>query len=298
MKVVRLVTLALLGAIACGKKADSAAPAPSASVAATGFRGGAPCQGSTMECGQFETPEAAFRAVLEDRPLVLSIGEAHAQKGATVPSSAKRTTEILLPELKGKAGDLLVELMNPPQGCNKATAEVKEKQKVVTQKQAETDQNEYVQMGDAARKLGIVPDLLRPTCDDLFAINDAGADAIDLSLRTIERLTLTKVEQLRDRDKQSPTDAEKMVVTYGGAIHNDLAPPPERAAWSFGPALSGYVQGRYVALDVYVPEFIEDTDAWKKLEWYGQYDKARLGGKVTLFHPGPQSFVMIFALTR
>jgi len=250
-----------------------------------------------MECGRFDTPEAAFRAVLTDKPLVLSIGEAHAQKGATVPSSAKRTTDVFLPELKGKASDLLVELMNPPQGCNKTTAEVKEKQKVVTQKQAETDQNEYVLMGEAARKQGIVPDLLRPTCDDLFAIDDAGADAIDVSLKTIERLTLTKVRQLRERDKQSAADAEKMVVTYGGAIHNDLNPPPERAAWSFGPSLSADVGGRYVALDVYVPEFIEDTDAWKKLEWYGQYDKQKLGGKVTLFHPSAQTFVLIFAMS-
>jgi len=295
----RALALSLLALAACPKKGDEAAPSPSASAAPqAGFRGGSACAGVAIECGQFDTPEAALDAVLQDKPLVLGIGEAHAQKGATVASSAKRVTESFLPALKGKASDLLVELMNPPQGCNKTTADVKEKQKVVTEKQAPTDQNEYVAMGEAARKVGIVPDLLRPTCDDLAAIGDAGDGAVELSLRTIKRLTVVKVTELRQRDQKSPADAEKMVITYGGAIHNDIEPPPERAAWAFGPELSQATGGRYVELDVYVPEFIEDTDAWKKLEWYASWDKAKLGGKVTLYRLRPQSFVMIFALTK
>lgn len=294
-----MFTLALGLSMGCDKKSDvSAIDAAPAAPEPKGFRGGAPCPGSKMECGWFDTPQAALAAILEDKPLVLAIGEAHAQKGATVPSSAKRMTDVLLPELKGKASDLLVELMNPPTGCTKTTAEVKDKQKVVTQKQAETDQNEYVLMGDAARKLGIVPDLLRPTCDDLAQINDAGADAIDLSLRMIKRLTEAKVQQLRERDAKSPADADKMVLTYGGAIHNDLAPPPERAAWAFGPDLAASTNGRYVELDVFVPEFIEDNDNWKKQEWYSDYDRSRASAKVTLFHPREHGFVMIFANTQ
>ncbi len=282
--------------LACGKKAE--VPAIDAAPTPQGFRGGLPCLDTTMDCGRFDTPQAALAAILQDKPLVLAIGEAHAQKGSTVPSSAKRMTDALLPELKGKASDLLVELMNPPTGCNKTTVEVKEKQKVVTSHQAENDQNEYVQMGDAARKLGIVPDLLRPTCDDLAAINDAGADAIDLSLQTIARLTKTRVKALRERDAKTPEDSEKMVLTYGGAIHNDLAPPPERVAWAFGPDLAASTNNRYVELDVYVPEFIEATESWKKLEWYSHYDLSKLGDKVTLFHPREHGYVMIFATTK
>ncbi len=248
-----------------------------------------------MECGRFDTPQAALAAILEDKPLVLAIGEAHAQKGATVASSAKRMTVQLLPELEGKASDLLVELMNPPTGCNKTTAFVKDQQKVVTGKQAESDQNEYVKMGEAARALGIVPDLLRPTCDDLSAIADAGADAIDLSLRTITRLTLTKLEALRERDGKSASDSSKLVLSYGGAIHNDLAPPPELAAWAFGPELATYTHDRYVELDLYVPEFIAPTDNWKKQEWYGDWEACKGTDKVTLFHPRDHGFVMIFA---
>lgn len=303
MKANRAWVWAFAFALACTKKDGGSAPLPVASASsapsagAVGLGGRPACEGARLDCSQFDSPEQALAVVLEDKPLVLSVGEAHAQKGATVASSAKRFTDSMLPSLAGKASDLLVELMNPPTGCNKTTADVKTKQKVVTEKQSEGDQNEYVQMGDAARKLGVVPDLLRPTCEDLAAIADAGADSIDLSLRTIERLTETKVLALRARDAKSAVEAEKIVVTYGGAIHNDLVPSPESAAWSFGPALSQATAGRYVELDLYVPEFIQPTDAWRRLEWYASYDAGKLGAKVTLFRPRPHSFVLIFAAT-
>ena len=225
-------------------------PAPAASVAhgSPPIEGGVPC--GEMACTQFDTPEAAFRAAIASLPRVLAIGEAHAQKGATVPSSAHRFKETLLPVLKGRATDSLVELMNPPPGCLAQAAAVKKQQEVVTSHQAATDQNEYVAMGEAARALGIVPDLLRPTCADMDAIRDAGDDAIEVSLSTIARLTAHKVIELVDRDDRSPSDAEKMVVTYGGSIDHDRLPPKEREAWAFGPEVDARVSHRYVELDL------------------------------------------------
>ena len=107
--------------------------------------------------------------------------------------------DTLLPLLAGRASDLLVELMMPPKGCAKQTETMKSVQKPVVTQQAETNQNEYVLLGDAARKLGIVPDLLRPSCDDLAAINDAGDDAIDQSLQTIARLTSAQASKMLER---------------------------------------------------------------------------------------------------
>jgi hypothetical protein len=202
---------------------------------------------------------------------------------------------VLLPTLQGRASDLLVELMMPPQGCAKQTAEVKKKQEEVTKKQAETDQNEYLAMGERARLYGMVPDMLRPTCGDMDAIRDAGADGpIAASLATIARLTAAQVKKLVDRDAHTPGEEGKMVVTYGGALHNDLAPSPETKAWSFGPEIDAYVRGRYVAIDLHVPEYIEDTDVWKKLAWYPHYDRAAMGAKTTMFKTGDRTFVIIF----
>jgi len=256
-----------------------------------------------MGCAQYDAIEDAFKAALASKPLVVAIGESHAQKGKEgIASSAKRFTE-LMPFFNGKASDLIVELMMParlPDGgaCVQTAVAVKEKQKVVTGQQASSNQNEYVEMGNAARKQMIVPDLLRPTCDDLAAIDKAGDDMVAVSLQTIARLTKAKVGQLLDRNAKTPADADKIVITYGGALHNDVAPKKEFADFSFAADLIAKTGGRYVEIDLYVPEFIEDTDNWKKMEWYPHYDKAKLGNKVTVFHPREQSFVIIFPLGK
>jgi hypothetical protein len=305
-----VLTLAAAASLRCTNPPQSApapllsapqvasAPAPSASIALANAIATPPPAGecTALGCRLFDTPADAFRAILATKPLVVAIGEAHAQKGSEgIPSSAKRFTGELLPLLEGRASDLLLELMAPPKGCSKVTEEVKTKQKVVTEKQAAGDQNEYVVMGNEARKRAVVPDLLRPSCADLDAIDKAGDDAVGASLATIARLTRTKVIDLLDRNERNDKPgADRIVATYGGAMHNDLIPPPERAAWSFGPELSARAKGRYVEVDLFVPEFIQDTEAWKKLAWYPYFDRALHPDKTTLFNPRPGSYVLIF----
>ncbi|HSQ65585.1 MAG TPA: hypothetical protein VLM85_20335 [Polyangiaceae bacterium] len=308
--------MACKGAASTSAGAGTSASMTSASATTTAsvasVLGGTSCGAvGGVECATFDRAEDAFLAVLKEDPAVLAIGEAHAQRGATVASSAKRFADTLLPLLAGRASDLLVELMMPPTGCVKQAEAMRSAQKPVTTQQAAGNQNEYLAMGEAARKLGIVPDLLRPSCQDLAAVEDAGADAIDVSLATIARLTTAQAEKMIDRDRanvagssrrpersEGPVaneNAKKMVVTYGGALHNDTAPPPERAGWAFGPALSKYVGGRYVELDLYVPEFIEDTDTWRALPFYAAYQKAKSAGKPTLFRVASKSYVLVFA---
>jgi hypothetical protein len=78
----------------------------------------------------------------------------------------------------------------------------------------------------------------------------------------------------------------------------DPAPSPERRAWSFGPAIDAYVHGRYVDIGLYVPEFIDGGEAWKKLAWYPYYDPTKLGAKTTMFHVRERSYVILFPLSR
>lgn len=275
--------------LACPKK-DTPKPDAGPALTVVSTLGGAPCtlDKSDVECGVFERAEDAFEVVLKEDPAVLGVGEAHAQRGATVSSSTKRFTDMLLPLLAGRTSHLLVELMMPPKGCVKQAETMRSVQKPVVTQQAETNQNEYVAMGEAARKLGIVPDLLRPTCEDLAAINDAGDDAIERSLETIARLTTMQAGKMLEHR------GSKMVVTYGGAIHNDAKPPPERATWSYGPALSQAAFGRYVELDVYVPDFITTEESWAKQPWFGAWEKNKGSHKPLLFRVAPKSYVLVF----
>lgn len=297
--VLTLAGTSLVSIVACGRHAQPAPPAPaSAGVDPPAAPAGEASPCGDVRCTQYDSALEAFQAATASAPEVIAVGEAHAQKGSTVPSAAQRFTGEILPALAGRASDLLVELMMPPTGCTDAAAEVRQKQAPATSRQAETNQNEYVTMGDRARALGIVPDMLRPSCADLDGVRDAGDEALDASLRLIARLCGAQGARLVDRDAKSDADRNKAVVIYSGLLHNDLAPPPERAAWSYAPALDARVGGRLVAIDLVVPEFIAaDDPTWKSLPWVASYEGARerLGARVTLLQTRERSYVLVFA---
>jgi hypothetical protein len=291
----RLSTLVLLAAsaAACGRRAS---PAPARAVTPAWTDAGASC--GDLGCAQFDSPADALNALLPGGVRVVALGEAHAPKDAAVKSAAARFTDALLPVLAGRSSDLLVELMKPPEGCAPATLEVRAAQAPVIAEQAPANQNEYLAMGERARALGIVPDLLRPSCADLDGVVDAGDGAVEESLAMIARLSAAQAARLLDRDLRSPADRDKLVVLYGGMLHNDLAPAADHRAWSYGPALDAKTGGRVVAIDLVVPEFIVDDDAWRALPWTWLYDRRRLGKKTTVFRLADRSFVLVFPETR
>jgi hypothetical protein len=189
--------------------------------------------------------------------------------------------------------------MLPPGDCRAAAVEARSKERVVKSRQAPSNENEYLAMGERARSFGLVPDLLRPDCADIDAMRgEDGSDPMDATLEIIGRLTTTQAEALVLRDSRSDADLGKMVVIYGGALHNDLSPSPQAARWSYAPALSASVEGRFVALDLIVPEFIRDDETWRALPWWPLYRPERLGDKSTLFRTGDHSFVLVFPRTR
>jgi hypothetical protein len=305
---------ALLGAAACaGPRAEPAAPAASAPAApappapSAKTASAAPAEAASappdrpspcgeLGCRTFESASAAFVAVLEQKPLILGIGEAHAQKGTEhVRSTTARFRDELLPALRGKASFLAVELMLPNPKCQKETKQVEKQQKPVTEPQAESNQNEYVLLGKRAKELGIVPDLLRPSCDDLTRITKAGAGDIGVMLETIARLT--RDVSLSEVARNQKAAKDLLVVAYGGALHNDVAPRSGRETWTYGPDLTRATSGRYVELDLIVPEYIKDTESWTSLPWVKHYDRAKLGAKVVLFNPAPGSYVLVFPAT-
>lgn len=225
---------------------------------------------------------------------MLAIGETHAQKGrSSAPSSTKRFAEDFLALVAPTSKNLVLELWVADGACGKQEKVVATQQQAVTAPQAESNQNEFVSLANAAEKAGLRVHVLRPTCDEYTLIAKAGDDAVLKMLDMITRLSERKVSALLDA---SPPD--EMLIAYGGAMHNDLAPPPERAAWSFGPALAQKTQDRYVELDLIVPEAIGDSPTWKAMPWMPHYDPAQLGDAAVLFTPRPGSYTLIFPTTK
>lgn len=260
---------------------------------------GAPTSGTAERCGQspcriFDSPSDALRTVLERKPLVLGVGEAHARKGTeALEPSVRRFTRELLPALRGTASDLVVELLLPNAACGKESKAAAEEQRVVTEKQSATTQNDYVLLANAAREAGIAPHGLRPSCEDLGQIASAGPEAITASLSVVTRLVTATLGTLVDGSGKG-----RLLLAYGGAMHNDARPRPGREMWSFGPAMLEKTGGRYVELDLIVPEFIEDTDVWRSLPWVKGFDPAAHAGSTRLLEPAKGSFVLVFPASR
>lgn len=309
-------------ACALGLVVLSACSKPSATVADPGREGGGPVSSAAPSavgsapgpalpagattctsaaggpaCLRFASTEDAFRWVLGQEPAILAIGEAHAQKGTeNIPSATKRFTDSLLPILENRASDVLVEAWAGDPKCQREVKAVASAQKPVQQAQAQTNPNEYLALGNRAKALGMVPDLLRPTCDDYANLADAGADTITESLGLIKRLTQAHATRLFQRNEGLKNG--KVVVTYGGAMHNDLAPSDALRKYSFGPELLTTTGGRYVELDLIVPEYVKKTETWEKLAWFASW-QADTGPKekATVYRLGDKSFVLIFPTT-
>lgn len=291
-------------AAASSSAAPTAADAPDAGgiapLASVPLPAGAASCGADKEpaCYRFPSARDAFVWVAAHDPKVLAIGEAHAQKGtAGIASSTKRFTEDLLPVIAPRASDLLLELWLGDPRCKREVAAVASAQKPVVQKQAKSNPNEFIQLGDRAKALGVQPHVLRPTCDDYAELADAGADAVPKMLSLIRRLSTVDARSYLDRNAaRAPS---KMVVLYGGALHNDASPPESSRDWSFGPDLIRETGGRYVELDLIVPEFVKKTPVWEKLPWYAAWaaDEGAPKDKATLYRVGERSFALIFPRT-
>jgi hypothetical protein len=257
-----------------------------------------PCTATTTgspTCLRFPTNEDAFRYILAHDPAILAIGEAHAQKGTeAITSATKRFTDSMVSLLENRASDLLVEAWAGDPKCQKEVKQVASAQKPVQQAQAQQNPNEYVALGTRAKALGVQPHLLRPSCDDYASLADAGPDVVSESLGLIKRLTQSDATALFRRNETAKNG--KVVVTYGGAMHNDLAPAEALRQYSFGPELSATTAGRYVELDLIVPEYVKATDVWQKLPWFAAF-QADTGPKdrPTLYRLGERSFVLVFA---
>ena len=85
-----------------------------------------------------------------------------------------------------------------------------------------------------------------------------------------------------------------LVLTYGGALHNDLQPDADHAAWSFGPALRQLTDNATVELDLIVREYIKNDEVWRALPWTAVFEPREHTESFVLYEPTPKSFVLIF----
>lgn len=224
----------------------------------------------------YASSKDAFASVLATNPRVLAVGETHARRGAAgVITATERFSADLLPLAQAKgARVLVVELLSPPSGCESDTKAVAAAQKPVVEQQDDQNQDRFIALGHRAKELGLTPLVLEPSCDEFASVRKAGPDGVAAMLELIAQNTRAKLERLLAK-----TEPDETIVAYGGALHNNLG---EDAPFAFGEQLKNSTGNRYVAVDVIVPEYVADTDAWKKLPWYPCWPEISKAGAALL----------------
>jgi len=105
--------------------------------------------------------------------------------------------------------------------------------------------------------------------------------------RELGRIT-TEAVAYRDREGA----ARRLIATYGGALHNDLYPIDGIQQWSFATGLDAAVAGRYLEIDLYVPEYAEADPLSQHDIWFPLLAEAGTD-HVVVIERGPRSYVIL-----
>jgi hypothetical protein len=242
------------------------------------------------------TPGAA--AAPPPAPIVVGFGELHQQlRTAAIPSALRRFTGEILPLLAPRASDLVVETWVASGRCGEAEARVVEGVAETTERPAATE-DEIVALLRRGKEAGVRPHILRVSCADYRALlSSSSGKTVDFA----RMLALTRRELeaaidgvLVDRPR---ADAAKMIVVYGGALHNDLHPDPALAPFSYGGAVFRATGGRYREIDLYVPEYLAGNAAMRAEAWYPVWERSEREGRpgeLTVIRRSEASAIIVF----
>jgi hypothetical protein len=241
----------------------------------------------------YPSAAVAIQALLAGKPRAVGFGEYHQQKKtAKIPSALKRFTKEIVPVLAtAGATDLVAETWLATGSCGeverKAVAQVDK-----TTKRPATTENEVVTLLKQAKGAGLQPRILQVACKDYQAMFAGGQVDYDRLLR----LTRDQLEIQINTALKRP--GSRIVVSYGGAMHNDRHPSTDLEPYSFGPAIAKAVDEHYLEIDLYVPEYIEKDASIQRETWYKQYRAAYRPKRVFVIERGPGSYALIFARQR
>lgn len=237
---------------------------------------------------------AALRDLLGKRR-VIAFGELHeiAGKSDARSSLARFHTELLGPLLPF-ASDLIVETWVTTGSCGETEKKVVAEVENSTQRPATTE-NEIITVLKQAKAGGVAPHMLEIDCHDYAALTDAKTGEVDYE-KLLSLVTRGLERQMNAALARSPK-SDKAVLVYGGALHNDVFPRRELAAYSFARTMTKRTRGRYLEIDLYVPEYIEHDDRLTAEAWYGRYQRAAQPGRVVRVRRSDDSYIFVFPRT-
>ncbi|MBI5481542.1 MAG: hypothetical protein HY906_21980 [Deltaproteobacteria bacterium] len=301
-----------------GVARDAAAPRDAGAARATWIEAS---DGGVPRYVVFPGAGPALAHVLQDKPRVVGFGEYHQRVGGpTVPSAIKRFTEQMLPVLATQATDLVVETWVTDGSCGVTEKKVVANVKKTTARPKATE-NEIVTLALKARAARVQPHALKVGCADYQKmLGGKNVDYVKLLEFIGRQLRDTAVAAMAQRDRPPATargggpdagvvagsspdggapaggapDRRRLVALYGGALHNDLYPAAGLEAWSFAADLAKH--GRYVEVDLYVPEYVAGDERLAKEPWFPLLRRAG-PDRVLVVERDKDSYIFVLSTT-
>lgn len=246
-------------------------------------------------CTVVASPKEALTRILEKQPRILAVGEYHETKGAPKVKSALERFTRELPLFDQRIGALVVETWMMSGQCGAAEKQATAAVAKTTQRPDSTE-DELTRLLDRTYAMGVKNHILLIDCDDYRSmLDDAGELDAEASLLLVRRKVSEKVVEALEKGEVA---GDQLLLIYGGAVHNDLAPLPQWSAYAFGAELSREVEGHYVELDLLVPEYVEDDEDLLKEPWFSAAMKLSKAGKTVLVNPHPGVYLLLFPRTK
>lgn len=238
---------------------------------------------------------AALAAVITPEVRVIGIGELHSRVDrAQVTSTLARFTAAL-PRIGDRVSDLIVETWVVDPTCGRAAQQTTAKVEADVKRPAATKTDIQV-LAEAARAHQIQPHAMTLTCADYKALAAKGGEPdlevmLSLTTRELGRIAASAVVH-RDKDPAH----RPWILVYGGALHNDRTPDPALAEWSYAALADKVTAGRFLELDLIVPELAGADPTSQRQPWFAQVQAA--DDHVHVVRRNERSLVIILPKTR
>lgn len=244
--------------------------------------------------GQYATLADALAAIIPADARVVGFGELHARVDRAQVKSALSHFTAALPSFGDKISDLIVETFIVDPKCGQ-TAQTATKQMETEVKRPEATKSEIQLLADAAKAAKIQPHAMTLSCADYKVLVPKGqVDPIAMLTITTRELKRIALSAVAHRDKEP--DHRPWITLYGGALHNDLVPDEAVKEWSYAAAVDTATKGKFVEVDLIVPELAAPDPTSQKQPWFSLVQSA--GDWIQVFKRNDHSFVVVLAKTK
>jgi hypothetical protein len=236
---------------------------------------------------------AALVATIPADARVIGFGELHARRDRPAATSTLAAFTRALPAFADRLSDLVIETWLVDPGCGAPAVEATARIETAVERPAAT-RSEIAKLADAARASRVQPHAMTLHCADYAAVAPAGGEVdaaamLSLTTRELRRIVTSAVAHRDEEPGHRP-----WIAVYGGALHNNRFPEAGIAEWSYAADADRATGGRFVEIDLVVPELAAASPAARREPWFPLAGAPRdPEHPVLVWTRGERSFVVI-----